>query len=248
MSEAGGGDNPERLDLTEGDREPAQLKAEAAARRHMRHQRGPVAQAQEAGTARDDGVGDAGPAARAEQVGDADGQDGDEILDGELLDAAAAAGIPELSELEMVTAQRDEYLDALQRLQADFDNFRKRVRRQEEESSAYYTASLIERLLPVLDAVELAASHASAESDIAAFNQVAQLLRDTLAKEGLEKIDESGVPFRPEVHDAVAHVPASDDGADGQAEYELPVVEEVLRTGYSLKGKVLRPAMVKVRG
>jgi molecular chaperone GrpE len=172
------------------------------------------------------------------------------ILEGELLDAAAAAGLPQLSELEVALAERDEYLDALRRLQADFDNFRKRVRRQEEESSAYHVASLMERLLPVLDALELAASHAKSE-DVPVFNQVAQLLRDALAKEGLEKIDADGVPFEPTIHDAVAHVPASDDDQESggtAGAVDGPVVEEVLRTGYSVKGKVLRPAMVKVRG
>ena len=64
---------------------------------------------------------------------------------------------------------------------------------------------------------------------------------DALKKEGLERIDEVGVAFDPQVHDAVAHAP-NEDGEDGQA------VEEVLRAGYRWKGVILRPAMVKVRG
>jgi molecular chaperone GrpE len=184
----------------------------------------------------------------AEAIAGADITDDDlVILEGELLDAAAVAGLPELTELEVVTAERDEYLDALRRLRADFDNFRKRVRRQEEEGSAYHVASLVERLLPVLDALDLAASHAKAE-DVAVFNQVGQLLRDVLAKEGVEKIDADGVPFEPTIHDAVAHVTASPDDGQELSGVDEPVVEEVLRTGYSMKGKVLRPAMVKVRG
>jgi molecular chaperone GrpE len=206
---------------------------------------------------KESGTGAAGPASenvpadaavtKDNEITNGDDGEGAEIRDRELLDAATVAGIPELTELEAVTAQRDEYLDALQRLQADFDNFRKRTRRREEELSSHYVASLVERLLPVLDALEQVVSHATAEGDLAVFNQVAQMLRDTLTKEGLEKIDEPGVAFRPEIHDAVAHVPADEDG-EGEDEADAPVVEEVLRTGYSLNGKVLRPAMVKVRG
>src|SRR5580704_16433332 len=127
--------------------------------------------------------------------------------------------VDERSELER---QRDEYLDALQRLQADFENYRKRVARSS------------------VDAADLAAAHfLSAPSEEAeALDQARGLLLDALAKQGLERIDAVGVDFDPQVHDAVAHV----EGEDG------PVVDQVLRAGYRWKGSVLRPAMVKVRG
>jgi molecular chaperone GrpE len=203
------------------------------------------------------------------------------------LDAAAIAGIPQLSELDIVKAERDEFLDALRRLQADFDNFRKRVRRQQEEQSARGAESLVERLLPVLDAVDLAVAHAGDAKDAAALTQVAALLHDVLQREGVERIDAAGVAFEPTIHDAVAHVPREDptggptvgpdgdptrgpkggpagrragsvdEGSDGSDDgsgrvdvddADVPMVAEVLRPGYLLKGKVLRPAMVKVSG
>lgn len=228
----------------------------------------------------------------------------DEVVEGELLDAggdepagaperdaATAAGIPELNEVQRLTAERDEYLDALRRLQADFENFRKRVRRQEDERSARAVESLVERLLPVLDATDLAAEHAGDEKDATAFGHVAALLWSVLAKEGLERVDEEGVPFEPAIHDAVAHVPADTDvagetgdagengdaggtgdaggpgDAGGQAAGDdaggepkaakgdevaagLPglVVDAILRPGFLLRGKVVRPAMVRVKG
>ena len=72
--------------------------------------------------------------------------------------------------------------------------------------------------------------------------QVAGALFDILSKEGLERIDSEGQPFDPEHHDAIAHEPAEENGAT------RPLVSEVMRAGYRWKGRVLRPAMVKVRG
>jgi molecular chaperone GrpE len=142
--------------------------------------------------------------------------------------------------------ERDEYLDALRRLQADFENYRKRVERQFEELAARGVTALVTRLLPVLDALDLAEEHLLSEdaadqapaTEARALAQARALLLDTLEKEGLERAGTAGEPFDPTVHDAVAHT----DGDDG------PVVEEVLRAGYRWRGQVLRPAMVKVRG
>lgn len=144
--------------------------------------------------------------------------------------------------------QRDEYLDDLRRLQAEFENYRKRVARQAEEATDRATAAVLERVLPALDALDLARDHAgepveeTAKQLASALGQITSLLRDALAKDGLDRIDEVGVAFDPVIHDAVAHEPA--DGSDTQG----VVVAEVLRAGYRLKGRVVRPAMVKVRG
>lgn len=143
--------------------------------------------------------------------------------------------------------QRDEYLDDLRRLQAEFENYRKRVARQSEELTDRATAAVLERILPALDALDLARGHAGDPADetarqlASALAQITSLLRDALAKDGLDRIDEVGVEFDPAVHDAVAHEPADDDTHG-------VVVAEVLRAGYRLKGRVVRPAMVKVRG
>jgi molecular chaperone GrpE len=144
--------------------------------------------------------------------------------------------------------QRDEYLDDLRRLQAEFDNYRKRMARQGEELTERAAAAVLERMFPVLDALDLARSHAGEPTDAVAaqlaeaLGQIASLARDALAREGLDRIDEVGVAFDPSVHDAVAHDP-SDEGDQAGV-----VVAEVLRPGYRLKGRVVRPAMVRVRG
>jgi molecular chaperone GrpE len=161
---------------------------------------------------------------------------------------AEAEVLLERSDLEIALAERDEYLDALRRLQAEFENYRKRTVRQQSDLLGRAAESLIERLLPVLDALDLAVAHGqhpevNAAELSEALQQISSLSRDSLAKEGLERIDAAEVPFDPTVHDAVAHVPER----EGEAEQGV-VVDEVLRSGYQLKGRVLRPAMVRVRG
>jgi molecular chaperone GrpE len=157
-------------------------------------------------------------------------------------------------DIEIVKAERDEYLDALRRMQAEFDNFRKRTARQQSETFDRAVETVVERLLPALDALDLALAHvgsAGAGELEPAFVQIGSLLRDILAKEGLERIDADGVAFDPTVHDAVAHVPAEESQPEqdgrGEAAPAEPAVVETLRAGYRLKGRVLRPAMVKVR-
>jgi molecular chaperone GrpE len=145
-----------------------------------------------------------------------------------------------------VERERDEYLDALRHLQADFENYRKRVERQFEELASRGVAALVSRLLPVLDALDLAEDHLLAETsgdgavsaETKALVQARALLSDTLEKEGLERVGVAGESFDPTVHDAVAHA----EGEGG------PTVDEVFRAGYRWRGQVLRPAMVKVRG
>jgi molecular chaperone GrpE len=142
--------------------------------------------------------------------------------------------------------ERDEYLVALQRTQADFENYRKRIARQQQEQSARAAADLVGKLLPVLDALDLAEAHLNESLDVSedgkALRASRAMLNDILAKEGLERVDQSGVPFDPTCHDAVAHSEAEDDDENGT------VVEQVLRSGYRWKGQPLRPAMVRVRG
>jgi len=162
---------------------------------------------------------------------------------GTAIDGVSFAAEDERTDVER---ERDEYLDALRRLQADFENYRKRVERQFEELAARGVSALVGRLLPVIDALDLAEDHLLAEApsdgvlaaDTKALVQARALLLDTLEKEGLERVGADGEPFDPTVHDAVAHA----EGEGG------PIVDEVLRAGYRWRGQVLRPAMVKVRG
>ena len=179
--------------------------------------------------------------------------------DGQLADEGSEI----LADVAALSAERDEYLGALQRLKADFDNYRKRVLRQQEEQSARAAADLVVKLLPVLDTLDLAQAHlgaaepGSGSDEAQALHAARGQLLDTLAKEGLERVDAAEVAFDPTVHDAVAHAPAEpgpNDGERGQGGDEpVPaapgaVVDEVMRAGYRWRGQVLRPAMVRVRG
>jgi molecular chaperone GrpE len=149
----------------------------------------------------------------------------------------------EADPMGVLRSERDEYLRALQRTQADFENYRKRIQRMQEEQSARAASALVTKLLPVLDTLDLAQAHqteASASSeDAKALVAARSMLLDTLLKEGLERVDESAVPFDPSMHDAVAR----SEGEGGEV-----VVDEVLRAGYRWRGQVLRPAMVSVKG
>ena len=155
-----------------------------------------------------------------------------------------------LTDVVALTAERDEYLAALQRAQADFANYRKRVLRQQEEQANRSAVELVTKLLPVLDTLDLAVAHldkADAEGEPTTEGQTLRQARsqllDIFSKEGLERVDEPGVPFDPAVHDAVAHAPDEEDEAGIGAR-----IDEVLRAGYRWRGQMLRPAMVRVRG
>lgn len=165
------------------------------------------------------------------QAGTAGGLDEDDL-------AAIEAVVEEL-ELSEAARQRDEYLDSLRRLQAEFDNYRKRVERQRRDMVDNAATALVTKLLPVLDTVDLALAHGAGED----VKQVAGALFEVLSKEGLHRVVPEGQPFDPQHHDAVAHEPAAEGQGPG-----VPEVTEVLRAGYEWKGRVLRPAMVKVRG
>ena len=164
-----------------------------------------------------------------------------EIFEPDEVAASEDAVTQDISELTEAELQRDEYLDALQHLQADFENYRKRVARSSEDAAQRAAGALVASLLPVLDAFDLAAAHfaAAPSEEATALNQSRALLLDTLEKQGLERVGEEGEAFDPQVHDAVAHV-------EGESAEQM--VEEVLRAGYRWKGAVLRPAMVRVKG
>jgi molecular chaperone GrpE len=138
-------------------------------------------------------------------------------------------------DIERLARERDEYRELAQRIQADFENYKKRILKQQTEHLERAAQGLIEKLLPVLDTFDLALAHGEG------LDQVHAALVDVLAKEGLVRIDPLGQPFDPNEHDAVAH----EQGDDSDAE---AAVSEVMRAGYRWKGRVLRPAMVKVKG
>ncbi len=139
----------------------------------------------------------------------------------------------ELSEVELIGAERDEWMDRAQRIAADFENFRRRVATQRADDIDRATGRLAEALLPVLDACEAAFLQHPAEIE-PLFN----LMLSELKKQGLESMNLHEQPFDPTLAEAVLHEPGEGD----------PIVTEVLRSGYTWNAKVLRPAMVKVRG
>src|SRR4051812_11645260 len=147
--------------------------------------------------------------------------------------AVAQAEAAIQNDIQQIARERDDYLDALKRLQADFENYKKRIIKQQTEHLERAAEGLVEKLLPVLDTFDLALKHGGEGLD-----QVQGQLMAALEKEGLERIDPLDKPFDPNESEAVAH----EEGDEG------PVVSEVMRTGYRFKGKLLRPAMVKVKG
>jgi molecular chaperone GrpE len=155
-------------------------------------------------------------------------------------DAEPAPSSPQSDEEEPATVAPaaepgPDYLDDLRRLQAEFDNFRKRALREQTAMAGRASARLIEKLLPVLDNFEAAVAHGEGGPGVA---MVYKQLRATLEEEGLEEIPAEGVPFDPTVHDAFE---AHEDESVGE-----PMSVKALRRGYRIGGRVLRHAMVSV--
>jgi molecular chaperone GrpE len=178
---------------------------------------------------------------------DADIADEAEALEGIEADGVEADGVEAeedaiAADLDKARAEAESYLDDLRRLQADFDNYRKRTLREQTARAAAASQALVARLLPVLDNFELAVSSAERSRDfdrmLKGVEMVFGELREVLEAEGLVRIEAEGKPFDPERHEAVIAVEEEDT--------EPGMVVDIVRAGYELRGKVLRPAMVKV--
>ena len=176
-------------------------------------------------------------AARVAEMLKEDGDEEEAAAGEQAVEEAAEAVADDIEDLGSVVAARDEYLDSLRRLQADFENYKKRIQRQQADLQDRAAEALVEKLLPALDNFDLALAHADGD---AVLEPVYRSLLTVLATAGLERLDPAGQPFDPNEHDAVLHEQAEDSAA--------PEVIEVLRAGYRWKGRVLRPAMVKVKG
>ena len=158
----------------------------------------------------------------------------------EAAEAANAPGtdgepVEQLSEEAVVAliAERDEYLDQLQRSKAEFANARRRADERATAQKAQAAAALVEKILPVLDSCEAALGQGVEE-----IRPISDALYEILANQGLERLDAVGEPFDPEIHEAVAY-----ESGEGEQ-----VVIEILRTGYQWNDRVLRAPMVKVQG
>ncbi len=151
-------------------------------------------------------------------------------------DAAALA-----EQLGKLQAEKDELLQTLIRRQADFENYRKRLERERHEAGERRIAQLIEHMLSILDAFERAfAAHddPAYEEYRKGFELIYRQLWDAMSREGLERIEAGGRQFDPQVHHAIERVESE--------EHEDGTVLAVLQPGYIFRGKVLRPATVRV--
>ncbi len=176
-----------------------------------------------------------GPERRDEQAATADAAQDEPIP---MPDVKAAGG----DDFARVCAERDTYVDHLQRLKAEFDNYRKRVQRDEEQLRLRAAEAVVESLLPVMDnmgrALDAAARHEEGQL-IAGLELVAGQLRATLEGHGLQEVPvEPGALFDPNIHEAVLAQPSD--------EHEEGTVTQVLERGYLLHGRLLRPAKVIV--
>jgi molecular chaperone GrpE len=144
-----------------------------------------------------------------------------------------------VDELTSVTKERDEYLDALQRLKAEFDNYRKRVARDQQELAARAHERLVKELVPILDdlerALEAVAQHQEAQLE-EGVRLVHRSLGDLLAREGLTEVDTAG-KFDPHTQEALLSQPSDEEEGS---------VIQVLQKGYKLGDRVLRPARVVI--
>ena len=153
--------------------------------------------------------------------------------DGDVADVDDAEFVvpADMFDVDALIAERDQYKEIAMRLQADFENFRKRTANQVTTDVDRATGRLAEAFLPVLDAAE--AAYVQHPDEI---GPLLNVMLSELKKHGLETLDIEAQPFDPEVAEAVAHEPG--EGSD-------VVVAEVMRSGYRWRGKTLRPAMVR---
>jgi molecular chaperone GrpE len=150
----------------------------------------------------------------------------------------------QLEALKERAAKADEHWDRLLRTSADFENYKKRAARERQEASRYANEALLEKLIPVLDSLDMALASAQAAPDQAVqslqtgINMIQQQLRNALKETGLEEVNALGQPFDPNLHQAVSQ----------QETREVPEgqVVQQLRKGYRLRERLLRPASVIV--
>ena len=145
-----------------------------------------------------------------------------------------------ISETEKLRAERDALLDRLARLQAEFDNARKRAAREQQEYREFAAAEVIRNILPVLDSFERALKAPAGDSNDlrSGLELIYRQFQDVLQKMGVQVIESVGKPFDPRLHEAIEMV-------DTTEAVDHHVLDELQR-GYNYKGRLLRPAMVRV--
>ena len=155
-------------------------------------------------------------------------------------DPAAVADRGAISETDKLRAERDALLDRLARLQAEFDNARKRAAREQQEFREFAAADVIKNILPVLDSFERALKAPTGDStDLrSGLELIYRQFQDVLQKMGVQPIESVGKPFDPRAHEAIEMV----DTTEAEDHHVL----DELQRGYNYKGRLLRPAMVRV--
>ena len=142
--------------------------------------------------------------------------------------------------MEKLRSERNDLFDRLARLQAEFDNYRKRAAKENAEYRDYAVSDAARSLLPVIDSFTLALKNAAAKPEDLrkGVELIFKQLQDVLQKLNIERVPAQGEPFDPRVHEAIEMV-ETNDAPDHH------VLEE-LQPGYRIKGRLLRPAMVRV--
>ncbi|MDP4097014.1 nucleotide exchange factor GrpE [Paenibacillus sp. P96] len=157
-------------------------------------------------------------------------------------EAASIEAEEENGEVARLRAELEEQQQRLLRVQADYDNFRRRTQKEKEELAKYASMKLVTELVPVVDNFERALATAPQGTDGDSFTKgvgmIFRQLEGVLTAEGVTAMETIGKPFNPEFHQAIMQVESD--------EYEEGIVVEEVQKGYMLKDKVLRPAMVKV--
>lgn len=142
---------------------------------------------------------------------------------------------------EDIESLKADFDNRYKRLQADFENFKRRTNQEKEQLSGFIKGEVLKDILPILDNFERAIAvpvNGDVKVFLDGFIMIHQNLMDILSKQGLETIEAVGKPFDPNLHEAVIRVDSE--------EYENDTVCEVLQTGYTVDGRCIRPAMVKV--
>jgi molecular chaperone GrpE len=154
--------------------------------------------------------------------------------------AAGTAEAPAETEIQKLQAERNSLFDRMARLQAEFDNYRKRAAKENSDFRDYAVADAARSLLPVVDNFALALKNASVKPEDfrTGVELIHKQLQDVLQKLNVQRVPAQGQPFDPRVHEAIEMV-ESDEAPDNH------VLEE-LQSGYRIKDRLLRPAMVRV--
>jgi molecular chaperone GrpE len=172
------------------------------------------------------------------------GETNEEAAAGAVADQVNLEGSGSEEQIAALREQVEESNNRLLRLQADYDNFRRRTRQEKEDFAKYASQRLIEMLVPVIDNFERALQAAQTNNDFDSFakgvDMIFRQFDQVLSNEGLQRMETVGKPFNPEYHQAVMQVESE--------EHEEGIIVEELQKGYILKDKVIRPAMVKVSG